>query len=485
MQTMRVVRAALIATLVLAVVACGSEDVGTGGGPSGATALKAGALVYVEGVTDPDSDQWQQTEDLLRRFPDGERWIAKLRELVADQGVDWEGDVKPALGATTALAVYPKSGASAHVVGLTDPEDPQKTVALVEKLDKAEGGDPSVTRIVGDWVFVSDSEVAIDAAVKPDGGSALADEAGFKAAMEKLPDDALTRVYADPAAAVETVGSADADVGRSLRMLGLDDLDFAGAWAKAKDKGAEVAFAAAGEGSSRLLGTGEPYTSALLDRVPSDAFAFISFRGEATTEQLEALRGNPLYAMGVGELERTLGVKLADLVQLFSGEVALYARTAVPIPEVTLLLDSDTAEQDREDAARLLRTIAQRLGGTVTEQGGVTTANFGDFSLHVGAAEGAVVLSTSRDVFTRSRSDSLADSDRYKDALDAAGAPDEYTAIVYVDLAEALALLRDYLGFTGQEWPPQARNLEPLRSLVAWGTRDGNTASSQAFVEID
>jgi hypothetical protein len=488
MQAMRAVYAVLIATFALAAAACGG-DVGAGAGPSAATQLKPGALVYWETASDPDSEQWQQADDLLRRFPDGERWIAELRRLISEQGVDWEQDVKPALGQTTAVAVYAASGQQTpQVVGLTNPDDPEKTVALVAKLDERAGGDPTVSRVVGDWVVVSDSEAAIAAALKTASGGALSDDASFKAAMDKLPDDALTRVYADPAGALEVFGGADPDVASGLRMLGLDRLDFAGAWAKAADKGAELALAASGEGAARLLGTGERYSSALLERVPADAFAFVSFQGRSATRQLEEFQNSPLYSMGFQDFERELGIKIADLVALFEGEAAFYARPAVPIPELTLLLDSENPEEARASAENLLRALARQLGGEVTEEGAVTTATFDRFTVALGTIEGAVVLSTSANVFSRSAADSLADSERYKAALDAAGAPDEYTGLAYVDLAEAIELLRGYLGFAGgsEQLPPEvARNLEPLKSLVLWGTLDGDVASVLAFVEID
>jgi hypothetical protein len=491
MQTVRALSVALIATFALAAAGCGSGDVGTGAGPSPATQLKPGALVYWETVSDSDSDQWQQAEDLLRRFPDGDKWIARLRQLVADQGVDWEQDVKPALGETTAAAVYSQSGEQGpQVVALTNPDDPDKAVALVAKLDERSGGDPTVSRVVGDWVVVSESEAAIAAALKPANGGSLADDAGFNSAMDELPDDALTRLYADPAAALAAFGSADQDAAGALKMLGFDRLDFAGAWAKAKDNGAELALALSGEGAARLLGTGEPYSSALLDRVPADAFAFVSFQGRPATRQFEEFQRNPLYSMGFQEFERQLGIKFADLVALFDGEVAFYARPAVPIPELTLLLDSANAQEARASAENLLRAVARTEGAEVTEDGDVTTAVFDNFTVNLGALEGMVVLTTSKRALAdlAESGDKLPDSDRYKAALDAAGAPDEYTGLAYADLAETVELIQGYLAFAGrsEKLPGDvARNLEPLKSLVTWGTREGDVASAQAFVEID
>lgn len=489
-HTIRVMRAAVVALLsTLAVLAagCGGDDLGAGS-ESAASQLKPGAIVYWETVSDPDSDQWQQVEELLGRFPDGDKWIAQLKQELADEeGVDWEQDVKPALGDQVALAVYSEAEADEpRIVGLTNPDDPDKTLALIRKLNAGEES-PTVERVVGDWVVVSDSESAIDAALKGE-GAALADDENFKSAMEELPDDALTTAYVDPAAAVRAFGGLDPDAEQGLELFGLDQIDFAGAWAKAKDEGAELAFTLRGEGADKLLGTGDLYSSALLDKVPDDAIAFLTFRGEGVSAQFRQFQDSPFYRMFVRGIEQELGISLAELAALFDGEVAFYARPGAPIPELTLLLDSDNAEQSRESAARLLRTIAERVDGEVTEEGGVTTARFEGFSVSVGSLEDAVVVTTSRKAIEDLRADGvkLADSDRFKDALEAAGAPDEYTGLAYVDLAETIELIMGFADSSGENVPPEiSRNLQPLKSLVAYGTQEGNLASGVAFVEID
>jgi hypothetical protein len=484
---MRVAWVALISSLVLAAAGCGGDNLGAGQG-SAAEQLKPGALVYWETETDPDSDQWQQAEELLKRFPDGERWIAALRREVESEGdVTWEGDIKPALGAQTAVAVYGTSASDVSFVGLTNPDNPDKTVALVEKLNESNADESdAIARVVDDWVVIAEESADIDAALKAESGDALSDHDGFESAMEELPDDSLSRVYVDAAAALELFGNLDPETRSGLQMFGLDGLDFAGAWAKAEEKGAELALTLRGEGADRLLGTGNPYTSQLLDRVPADAWAFYTFRGDAARQQFQRFQDNPLYSMGLREVEQELGVQLSEIVALFEGEVAFYSRPGAPIPELTLLLDAENPEQARGSAERLLRALAERAGGEVTEDGGVTTAVFDEFSVNLGTTDGAVVLSTSKDPFTSGVPDeSLGDTDRYQDSLSAAGAPDEYTGLAYVDLAEAVELFLGYAAVSDEEVPPEvSRNLEPLRSLVAYGEEDGNLASQLVFVEI-
>jgi hypothetical protein len=162
------------------------------------------------------------------------------------------------------------------------------------------------------------------------------------------------------------------------------------------------------------------------------------------------------------------------MIGLLDGEIAFYARPAVPIPELTLLIQTDDEARARAAVERLLRGLSAELQGV---------------HLTVETLDGAVVVSTSTRAPEELRGSGakLPDSDRYKQALKAAGAPDEYTGLAYVDLANAWDLIREYLGLSGEgdEVPPAVRrNLEALESLVAFGKQDGSLSTSVAFLQI-
>jgi len=98
------------------------------------------------------------------------------------------------------------------------------------------------------------------------------------------------------------------------------------------------------------------------------------------------------------------------------------------------------------------------------------------------------VLTTSRGAIEElgGSGDKLADSDRFKKALEAADTPDEYTGLLYTDLGEAVELALGWAGAAQENVPPEvSRNLKPLRSLVVYGKQDGNLATSLAFLEIE
>ena len=485
MRTMRLVWAGLVSALVLAAAGCGSENVGAGES-AGAELLKPGAVVYVDLDSDPESDQWKQVEELVLRFPDGEKWLAELKnEIESGSEITWE-EAHETLGGDSAVAVYASSMTDVKVVALLRPDDVDEALKLIERIKQEEPDDPLVTRRVDDWIAVSDKEESIDTALKAEGGQALSDDEAFQDGMTELPDDALGRVYVDVASAFETLGSGPE--AQALRMFGLDELDFAGAWAKAHDDGAELAGVAQGEGADKLLGASEEYSSDLLELVPADAFAFISFMGTGIGEQVGALRENPLYGSALEEFEQETGVTVAELLRLIDGEVAFYAAPGAPIPELTLLVRPDDPAQARESAERLLRTVAAMEVGEVTEDGDVTTAVFDDFTVNLGTADDTLVLTTTKDAIADlgSAGEKLADTDRYKDALETAGAPDQYTGLAWVDLEETIDLIMGFASVSGDSMPPEvSRNLEPLRSLVAYGDKDGNLVKSLVFVGIE
>ncbi len=192
--------------------------------------------------------------------------------------------------------------------------------------------------------------------------------------------------------------------------------------------------------------------------------------------------------MAAREFEEFLGVTIDDLAAVLEGEVAFYARRGVPFPEFTLLIDADDPEAARATVDRVLRAAARRLEGEVTENGGVTTADFGPIRVNLAASDDLIVLTTSRTGIgdLEASGDKLPDDDAFKSALDAADTPDAYTGLAWVDLAEAIELALGFAEASDEGLPAEVRrNLQPLKSFVAWGTGDAGSAEVRAFLGID
>ena len=470
---------------------CGStakNTSSTGGSvPAGASVVRAGVLAFVAADSDLGSSQWQQLDKLAQKFPGRDQAVAKLQQELTKQGVDYQQDVKPALGPELDLAVVSAGAQSSpKVVALTKPDDPAKFKALVAKLNaKDSSGQRVVYREVDGWYALSDSQASITQALE--GNGPLADDAAFKEAMGKLPGDALLKAYVDGPRlnAFVSRASAQNSSGFDSSSLGLDKLKYVAASASAEDDGVRLH----GTSSGGPAGAGD-FASELLGGVPGDAFAFLDFKGQGTTDQLEQLKSNPQAAAGIARLQKTLGVSFEQLLSLLGGEVAFYARQGVGIPELTLALAPKDPTAALATLDKLAAHLAAMSGGKVEPgtQGGhaVKTVDLGKFQLHYGNVDGKLLITSGLSgIADYGSGDHLADSGDFKEAKDVAGMPDSTGGFIFVDLKDALPLLEGLASLSGQSLPSSTtENLRPLRSFLAWSNSTGETRTFDAFLEI-
>jgi ABC-type glycerol-3-phosphate transport system substrate-binding protein len=467
---------------------CGSSSTTSSSGgsiPAGAHVIRAGVLAFVAVDSDTGSDQWQQLDKLAQKFPGRDKAVAQLEQKLTAHGVDYEHDVKPALGPELDVAaVSGGTNASTAAVALTKPDDPDKLKALVAKLNAKNG--KVVYREVDGWYALSNSQDAITQALQ--GNGPLADDPDFKQAMGKLPGDALAKVYVDGQRLNEIVKRSASQSGSGLESsaLGLDKLKYFAVSASAEDDGVRLKGASSGGPAGSA-----DFASALLGGVPSDAFAFVGFDGQETADQIEQLEKDPQAAAAFAQVERVIGVSYDQVLSsLLGGEVAFYARAGVGIPELTLAL----APKDASAALKTLDTIAAHLaarsGGHVESgtQGGhaVKTLNLGNFAVHYGSVDGKVLITSGpTGIADYGQGDHLSDSADFKEAKDAAGMPDSTGGFLYVDVKDALPLLEGLASLSGRSLPSSTTdNLRPLRSVLAWSNASGETRTFDAFLEI-
>lgn len=469
---------------------CGSSTKGssTGGSvPAGASEVRAGALAFVSLNSDLGSDQWKQLDTLAQKFPGREKAVAQLKQQLTEQGVDYDQDVKPALGPEVDIVVAAGApDASPQVVALTKPDDPGKFKALVAKMNaKDTSGDRAVYQEVEGWYALSDKKAAIANVLG--GVNSLADDDGFKEAMDKLPGDALVKAYVDGPRlnAVISQAAAKNKDDLDLSSLGLDKLKYVAASATAEDKGVRIHGASSGGPTGAA-----DFASALIGGVPADAFAFLDFQGKGTTDQLEKLKSNPQAAKSIAQLEKEYGVTFDELLQLLGGEVAFYARSGVGIPELTLALAPQNVNAALATLDKLAKRLAAESGGTVEQgtQGGhpVKTVNLGNFAIHYGNVDGKVLVTSGvSGIADYGAGDKLPDSADFKEAQDTAGMPDTTGGFFYLDLKDALPLLESFASLSGQSLPSSTtENLRPLRSFLAWSNVSGETRTFDAFLAI-
>ena len=449
--------------------------------PAGASVVRAGSIAFVSIDSDTSSDQWKQLDELAQKFPGRDNLVAQLKQKITAHGVDYDADVKPALGPELDVAVLSAGNeSSTKAVALTKPDDPAKFKALVAKLNaKDSSGDRAVYREVDGWYALSDSQASISRALE--GNAPLADDADFKEAMDKLPGDALAKVYVDGqrlSALVPQSSSA------GTAALGLDKLQYVAASASAEDDGVRV------QGATKGGPGGGDFASSLIGGVPGDAFALLDFTGKGTTDQLGKLKSNPQAAKAIAHFEQEYGVTLEQVLTLLSGEIAFYARPGIGIPELTFALDPKNQSAALATLDKLAAKLAEESGGKVEPgtQGGhaIKTVNLGQFAIHYGGVDDKVLITSGvSGIADYGEGDHLQDSADFKQAQDAAGMPDSTGGVVYIDLKDALPLLEGFASLSGQSLPSSTtENLRPLRSFLAWTNTEGETRTFDAFLEI-
>jgi len=509
-----VLRHPLILALLLPLFAagCGGSSstegaVGTAG-TAGAELVRSDVLVYGAVDSDLESDQWQQVDALLQKFTFREKLIAEVRKSLSDEGVDYETEVKPALGPELAFAVLdvPEGATSGSsdvpFVAIHDPKDEARFEALLRAGDDPEDV-PEFRKLDDGTYVIAETEAIIDQALVAEGGDSLADSERFDEAMASLPDDSLAKVYVNGDKLNQATSNLGGDSG--LPSGGLERLTarfgktlWISAAATAEDNGVRLEGASRGEDVKIEL---ESYSSELVDEVPAGVVAYLSFNNlEQPLRELRNSLGDIVpeelnLDRQIAQFESALGVSIdRDLLPLFGGEAALYLQEASPIPAGTLVLTVD----DEAEAMRTLDKLAAaatRIGGSAprdVEIDGVEARelDLGQFSLFYAGFDGKLVLTSGRDGIEDLRADGpkLADDDGFSQAQEAAGAPDETVGFVYLDLEEGVPLALDLANLGDEDVPDDVRqNLEPLRSLFGYATSEdgGNRSEFALFLGIE
>jgi Protein of unknown function (DUF3352) len=471
----RLLLAALLTALVLPVAGCGSAATT---GAAGAGVAPAGAKFFVSVDTSFDSSSWQVGQDLLAKFPDGDRAAGWLMQQLGGKGIDFEQDVKPALGPETDLVGFDLSG-HAVVVGLTQPDDPAKLAALLAKADP-----PLVSREIGGWTAFSDTQAILDEFERLQKEGTLDGVDAYNNVSGQVASDALVHVYVAGSALASTplaglVGSDAPSLALSL---------------KPEDDGVHVEGAVS-PASSDLFS--DQFKAELPGQVPGGVFLY------AGTNDLERQLGTlrdmlaevaPHLERDIARAEAELGVSLdEDIFPLFSRESALYVRPGFPIPEVTILTQVDDEQGAVAALDKLAKGVTEYYNGARLqsfETGGVQAKELSVnqyLSIYYAAFDGRLVITTSRQGISdlQGTDNRLSDDQAFKDATGAADMPDETTGFLYVDLSKAVPALLGLVGAGGMTVPDWVQgNLEPLHSLVLYGTRDGDVAKFVGVLSI-
>jgi hypothetical protein len=471
-----------VLALVLAAAGCGGDEESSLG-DSAASIAPANAAAYVSVNSDLDSDEWNELNSLLDRFPDKEKLTAALRDSLRKEGVELE-DLQAALGPTVELVALGFEDADADLVGLTQPRDEQKLRELLES-----GGETWVLREIEGWTAFAESEATLDRFAEARGSESLADHDAFDQLMGQLPEQALAKAWLDTGRASEALagfsgggtGPLPMSAGTPVALAAALEAEEDGARFVAHFLNEDVGFEGADYG-------------ALVEEVPADAFAFFNTHGQdgrlKVTEQLRNLPGGAGFELE--DVERMLGVTLEDVSTLFNQESVLWVRPGLGIPEVTLVLEVENEAQARTTVDKLVAS-AGLLGDDVETRprtvAGVpaTEIDLGEFAILYATVDGRLVLTSQASGIEALAEDGdrLVDEDRYKESVEAAGVPDGENVALWIDLEQALGLVETLAALGDEPLPPDVRaNLDPLRAVVFSVSTSFEEGSMRFFLHV-
>ncbi len=446
-------------------------------------AVPADTALYVNVYLQPSAGQQMNLLALvgqLRGFGDPAALEGKIDEiaqrLLGQAGIDYLADLRPWLGAQLAFAAAPGlAGTTPGELLLAAVKDPAAARAAVPRLfadleisltpDTFRGHEVMLSEgtsyaLLDDLLVVANTPDRLRSALEADAdvAPALADSAGFAAAMRDLPADHLASVYLD-----------------LPRVLGLTELSQVGGFATAAlaitadadglhlRGGARFATDAASDAARAAYALGTR-TSGLADWMPPDTTAEAVLFGLADSFQdLESsLAVEDAFAPAVDALNQLraiaslgLGINVdRDLLPLFDGEAGVALRSVdADGPHGQLLLRPSDAEAAQAALDRMRSSLAGRGSRVTTAQVAgetlttIVVPQIG--SIAYATPDDVVMLSLDPDdvaaaLEARAAGRTLGDDDRYQAPFELAGgrAGNEFWADV-PSLVDALAGIAD------------------------------------------
>jgi hypothetical protein len=474
---------------VVALAACG------GGGATTAAAVSDGARLapasvpaYAEIDTTVGGAEWRRADALLQRLPAREDLLKTLERELAAAGLDWERDVRPALGDTLYLVRLDPSRKGTEV-GYTRPAEPARFDDLLDRLRDPE----LVHRRLGPWTLFAESQGALDRfeQLRADEGT-LADEDWFREATDPLPASALARVVLDGAAVQQALEASSRDGMLGSLAPALGSPRYLAAALAAGSDGIELTGATRVDDGAEL----GSFVPGLPERIPSGALVYVGF-GDVQPLLRRALAsaesGNLAFSLGRAAVEAALGLTVEDdVLPLFGreGALALYPGTGGK-PRVALYLGVDTARArsllDRLGRADLgplgedIRTRTFRLDGTDVLEVSYPKEHV---RLLAAVADGMLVITGDEETLRDSLDGgpSLADDAGYRRARSVVPVPREVTGLLYADVSTVLAERR---GADAEPLPKSVReSMDALGPLLAYGEQDGSELMVHGLVAV-
>jgi hypothetical protein len=416
----RVALAAALAVLVLVVVAVVALAGGGGGGSSAPPAedaaklVPADTLVYVHLSTDRDRAATRDAAKVADAFPS---WPA-LRDGIVSRLQAPGCDVAAKALKTAdeaALAIFDTGGGSrANSLVLVDTGKPHPGA-------RQQGCGTLTSTYIGTFLAIGQPESLTLAAKLAKGqGASLADAAGPKAQMAKLPDDRV----ADGWLSADGIRRLLAPQGGVLGAAGVlfDQAALKGAAFGLSAHGSEARLSVHSQLDPKLAdgqgaGSGfKPFKPTLAGDVPADAMAYLGVSNLAPAlQRLLAAAGSSSAA-----LKPLVGQLSAPLLKVFPGEAAIILTSRTPAPVLTILARTKDEGEARKALAGLPAAVRKSFATAVWD--------------------GKVAVSTDPSGIAKVKAggDHLGDTANFKKAV--GNHPESVSSLLFLDFSRLLTL---------------------------------------------
>jgi hypothetical protein len=486
--------AVLVTGLAVLTAGCGGGSSG-GSTAAGAEIAPDSTLLFISVNTDFESEQIKTFTTLLDKFPGSAGLLRLALAELQQEDVDFEQDVKPALGPELDLVLLglPERGdggvSTPDAVVLLQPDDPAKLDAL---LAKDTSGTPTVREEVEGWTVLAESQAAIDHfKLETDRVGTLAGSDTFNDAMEGLPEDALARAYVNADTILESYQASGAPMSaQALDRLFPNGVPSVGGTVSAEDGGLRI------QGTGKTTQPTDTFEAALPDELPAGALAYVGFNNLArgVREGLKAAgESNQQFDQQLGQAELALGLSIErDLLPLLEreGAIAVYpAASGSGFPGIQLVLEVDDEEAATGTIDKLLARAAQFSSDVPAPQaidvGGVEAkaVEYQGQTIIYAGFDGKLVITSARETIEalQGSGEKLADDETFSNARKSAEVPAETTGIFYVNLNSAFDLVESQ-----EQQPPQVQeNVEPLDSFLLYSTAGDDRVTVSGFLAIE
>ena len=151
--------------------------------------VPASVPLFIAIDTDLGSSQWQTVDELASKFPDKQKAVSLIKKELSQNGLDWEHDIKPALGPEIDVVTLDFSHPE-ETVALMQPKDEGAFERAVKKGNAADPSSKLVYENFHGWTVMSDKQTTIDAFKQASDAAkrTLSDDKNFSSAMGKAGD---------------------------------------------------------------------------------------------------------------------------------------------------------------------------------------------------------------------------------------------------------------------------------------------------------